>query len=133
MRAAEAIAANPEKSDRAIAAEIGTSPTTIGKARAQLSTDGQLEDIQRIGLDGKTRRLPADRPLLVECPVSPAGASLVRPFLAGEPRGAGPGPALTGAASDRHQGCRYWRHPFHCAAVPDGALTGPLLHLMVMQ
>lgn len=32
-RAAAAVAANPEKSDRAIAAELGVSPTTVGKAR----------------------------------------------------------------------------------------------------
>ena len=32
IRAAEAIKANPEKSDRAIAKEIGASPTTVGKA-----------------------------------------------------------------------------------------------------
>lgn len=43
VRAAEAIRANPEKSDRAIAKEIDASPTTVGKAREQLSTDGQLE------------------------------------------------------------------------------------------
>jgi hypothetical protein len=55
VRAKEAIEAHPEKSDRAIAAELGVSPTTVGKAR-QLSSDGQLSD--RTGLDGKTRRLP---------------------------------------------------------------------------
>jgi hypothetical protein len=57
-RAAEAIKANPEKSDRAIAKEIGASPTTVGKAREQLSTSGQLNDEPRIGLDGKARKLP---------------------------------------------------------------------------
>jgi hypothetical protein len=56
QRAAEAIKANPEKSDRAIAAEIGASPTTVGKAREQLSSGGQLEDAPRTGLDGKTRK-----------------------------------------------------------------------------
>jgi len=51
--------ANPEKSDRAIAEEIGTSPTTIGKAREQLSSGGQLDkESKRTGLDGKTRKLP---------------------------------------------------------------------------
>src|SRR5262245_23999563 len=58
VRAAEAVKANPEKSDRAIAAEIGASPTTVGKARKELSTDGQLDDEPRTGLDGKVRRLP---------------------------------------------------------------------------
>jgi hypothetical protein len=33
LRAAEAIAKNPEKSDRAIAAEIGASHTTVQRAR----------------------------------------------------------------------------------------------------
>lgn len=54
-RAEAAIAANPQKSDRAIAADIGTSPTTVGKARKQLSTDGQLK---RTGRDGKQRKAP---------------------------------------------------------------------------
>jgi DNA-binding transcriptional MocR family regulator len=58
QRAADAIKANPEKSDRAIAKEIGASPTTVGKAREQLSTTGQLEDRPRTGLDGKTRKMP---------------------------------------------------------------------------
>jgi hypothetical protein len=63
MRAAEAIKASPEKSDRAIAVEIGASPTTVGKAREQLSTTGQLEDTPRTGLDGKTRRTPVKQAL----------------------------------------------------------------------
>jgi hypothetical protein len=62
QRAAEAVKANPEKSDRAIAKEIGASPTTVGKAREQLSTTGQLEDTPRTGLDGKTRAQPTKAP-----------------------------------------------------------------------
>ena len=58
VRAAEAVKANPEKSDRAIAKEIDASPTTVGKAREQLSTDGQLRDQPRTGLDGKARKTP---------------------------------------------------------------------------
>jgi hypothetical protein len=54
-RAIQAVTANPEKSDRAIAKDIGASPTTVGKAR-ELSTTGQLET--RTGLDGKARKLP---------------------------------------------------------------------------
>src|SRR5262245_10317447 len=50
QRAAKAIAANPQKSDRAIAKELGVSPTTVGKAR-QVSTSGQVS--KRVGLDGK--------------------------------------------------------------------------------
>jgi hypothetical protein len=41
-----------------IAKEIDASPTTVGKAREQLSTTGQLEDTPRIGLDGRTRKTP---------------------------------------------------------------------------
>jgi len=59
VRAAAAVKATPEKSDRAIAKEIGASPTTVGKARDELSTTGQLKDGPRTGLDGKTRKLPA--------------------------------------------------------------------------
>ena len=75
VRAVEAIRANPERSDRAIAADLGVSGETVRQARKQLpsdlavdarigldgkarqlSTDGQLDE--RTGLDGKTRRLP---------------------------------------------------------------------------
>jgi hypothetical protein len=58
LRAAEAIAANPEKSDRAIAADIGVSPMTVNRARATVP-DVTVEE--RIGLDGKTRRMPEHR------------------------------------------------------------------------
>jgi hypothetical protein len=56
VRAAEALKANPEKSDRSIAEEIGASPTTVGKAREELSSSGQLEDGPRVGKDGKARQ-----------------------------------------------------------------------------
>lgn len=56
VRAAEALRANPEKSDRSIADEIGASPTTIGKAREELLSSGQLEDGPRVGKDGKMRQ-----------------------------------------------------------------------------
>jgi hypothetical protein len=42
-RAKAAVKTNPEKSDRQIAEEIGTSPTTVGKACKQLYSDGQLK------------------------------------------------------------------------------------------
>jgi hypothetical protein len=58
VRAAEAIKANPEKSDRAIAADIGVAPNTVKTARDELRSTAQLEDGERIGLDGKTRKLP---------------------------------------------------------------------------
>jgi hypothetical protein len=55
IRAAEAIRANPEKSDRAIAVELGIDHKTVAKAR---DATGECSPVTRIGLDGKTRRLP---------------------------------------------------------------------------
>lgn len=69
-RAAEAVAAHPDRSDRAIASEIGVSPTTVGKARASTVHTGQLDE-PRIGRDGKTRKLPdPDPPVAPEPPAS---------------------------------------------------------------
>lgn len=65
-RARAAIAANPGLSDRAIAAEIGTSHQTIMRARRGTGPDGPVEP--RTGLDGKTRRLPI-RPEVFEAEV----------------------------------------------------------------
>jgi hypothetical protein len=61
--AAEAITASPEKSDRAIADEIGVGKDTVRRAR--VAHDAPVES--RTGKDGRTRRLPepAD-PELVE-------------------------------------------------------------------
>lgn len=55
-RAREAVKANPEKSDRAIAKEIGVDHKTVGTARKELT--GENSPVERIGLDGKVRRLP---------------------------------------------------------------------------
>jgi hypothetical protein len=55
VRAAEAIAANPEKSDRAIAANIGVDHKTVSTAR---KATGESSPVERTGLDGKTRKLP---------------------------------------------------------------------------
>jgi len=55
-RAAEAVAANPEKSDRAIAAATGLSHETVRTARK--ATGKNLTVERRIGRDGKTRRAP---------------------------------------------------------------------------
>lgn len=57
--AAKAVAANPEKSDRAIADEIGVSHATVSRARATVS--GETVDEPRIGLDGRTRKQPVRR------------------------------------------------------------------------
>jgi hypothetical protein len=55
VRAAEAIEANPEKSDRAIAKELGVSDRTVNRARPSTATHDAVG--QRTGLDGKTRSL----------------------------------------------------------------------------
>jgi hypothetical protein len=84
--AAEAVKANPEKSDRAIAADIGVSKDTVREVRDELATTSQLEDGPRVGLDGKTRRLPvrevARRPtesLAQEGPNRPTNGGRVSP------------------------------------------------------
>lgn len=51
VRAAAAVAASPEKSDRAIAAEIGVDHKTVGKARREGGDDSPPETRQ--GQDGK--------------------------------------------------------------------------------
>jgi hypothetical protein len=53
------VAANPGKSDRAIAAAAGVSRPTVAKAR---KATGKLLPVEkRVGKDGKTRRMPAPR------------------------------------------------------------------------
>jgi hypothetical protein len=52
-----AVAANPEKSDRAIAEEIGVHHSTVNEARKR-STAGNPTVEKRTGRDGKTRRMP---------------------------------------------------------------------------
>jgi hypothetical protein len=42
MRAAKAIAENPEKSDRAIAADIGVDHKTVGSVRAEAEANGEI-------------------------------------------------------------------------------------------
>jgi len=57
-KAAAALARSPEKSDRAIAAEIGVSKDTVRRART--GADAPV-DRPRVGLDGKTRKSPIKR------------------------------------------------------------------------
>ena len=57
--AARAIADNPDRSDRAIAKELGIGNKTVSRARATVSPD--TVDEPRVGLDGKMRRLPVRR------------------------------------------------------------------------
>ncbi|UPK31756.1 hypothetical protein IVB18_25845 [Bradyrhizobium sp. 186] len=51
-----AIAAHPQKSDRAIAEEIGVDHKTVAKARARTGDHSPVE--KRIGKDGKARKMP---------------------------------------------------------------------------
>jgi len=54
-RAAAAIAADPNKSDRAIAADLGVGSNTVRRARAT-APSGAVDT--RVGLDGKVRQMP---------------------------------------------------------------------------
>ena len=58
QHAAEAVAAHPEKSNRAIASDIGVDEKTVRQARAS-TADYSAVDEPRTGRDGKTRRLPS--------------------------------------------------------------------------
>ena len=55
-RAEYALLKNPDKSDRAIAAEIGVAPNTVKKARKSTAHGCAVE--KRTGLDGKVRKVP---------------------------------------------------------------------------
>jgi hypothetical protein len=57
VQAKERVEANPEKSNRAIAAELGIGEATVRRARAETTAPDDAVD-ERIGLDGKTRRMP---------------------------------------------------------------------------
>jgi hypothetical protein len=61
VRAREAVEANPEKSDRAIAKEIRVTAPTVGKARRESTVNDFTVD-ERTGLDGKTRKQPTTFP-----------------------------------------------------------------------
>jgi len=58
QRAAEAIAEHPEKSNRAIADDIGVDEKTVREARAS-TADWSAVDEPRTGKDGRTRKLPS--------------------------------------------------------------------------
>lgn len=57
QRAVEAVKANPQKSDRAIAADIGVAPNTVRAARDTTAQSCAVDE-PRVGLDGKIRKLP---------------------------------------------------------------------------
>jgi anti-sigma28 factor (negative regulator of flagellin synthesis) len=80
--AAKAIAANPTKSNRAIAEEIGVSEPTVRRARTA-SPDAVGSNQPRTGLDGKVRKQPARKTAKQEeTPPAPAEAA---PAEAAEP------------------------------------------------
>jgi hypothetical protein len=67
QRAKAAVAAHPEKSDRAIAEEIGVGKDTVRRARVE-ATGANAPVDSRTGKDGKVRKLPGRR---VEEPEEP--------------------------------------------------------------
>lgn len=59
-RVAAALLRDPKRSDRAIAVQVGCSPTFVGKVRADLVSQRQLSTVDsRQGQDGRVRALPA--------------------------------------------------------------------------
>jgi ParB-like chromosome segregation protein Spo0J len=53
---------DPTKSDRAVATIADVSPTTVGAVRSELSSSGQLPNVdQTVGRDGKARSRPKGR------------------------------------------------------------------------
>jgi len=76
IAAAIAVAAHPAKSNRAIAAETGIPEISIRRARNSTASNDAVD--KRIGLDGKTRRLPTtpDRPTPSELKHVPAAVEL---------------------------------------------------------
>jgi hypothetical protein len=60
-RAKAAIETAPERSNRSIAEEIGVDEGTVRKARKISAVDSAVET--RLGLDGRRRRLPGERPI----------------------------------------------------------------------
>jgi len=61
QRAADAVAEHPEKSNRAIAEQIGVDEKTVRKARSSTADHSAVEE-PRTGKDGKTRRMPSYMP-----------------------------------------------------------------------
>jgi hypothetical protein len=57
-RAEQAIAANPDKSDRAIADEIGVGKDTVRRVRK--ATGAHAPVGKRVGKDGKARKVPGN-------------------------------------------------------------------------
>lgn len=79
--AAKAVARNPQKSNRAIAADLGISDMTVQRARKQLQQNvavGATSAVEagRIGLDGKYRSMPRKEHVEAAQQLTPAERSL---------------------------------------------------------
>jgi hypothetical protein len=73
MRAAAAIEANPDKSDRAIATDLGVGKDTVRRARKPTGARAPV-DAKRRGKDGKLRRMPVRPPAPVSDPTAEVNA-----------------------------------------------------------
>lgn len=80
-RAEEALAENPQLSDRAIAEEIGVSDRTVNRARKSTATNVAVE--KRIGKDGKQRKMPEAKTVETGDPEPSAQTMLLRMQLDG--------------------------------------------------
>lgn len=78
-RAAEAVAANPQKSDRAIAEEIGVGNATVSRVRREATVSNDTVE-KRVGLDGKARAMPSklDRAREIVRPIIEGGGGISR-------------------------------------------------------
>src|SRR5262245_51212378 len=77
-RAAAAVAANPDKSDRAIAAELGVGRMTVQRARKKSTVPhGTVEKTKRTGRDGRKRAAP--KPKKAEDEVQRQASINIRP------------------------------------------------------
>lgn len=77
MKIAEkAVMENPQKSNRAIADEIGVSDQTIGRARRKTTATFVAVGALRIGKDGKRRRMPGDKKCGMQIAIPNGYASL---------------------------------------------------------
>lgn len=72
-----AIAANPNKSDRAIATDLGVDHKTVGAARRELG--GEDSPPERVGRDGKIYSLPKREAEQVRKNSAPSGGKAVAP------------------------------------------------------
>jgi len=85
QQAIEALKANPEKSNHAIAKEIGADKVTVDRARKKLEATGDMSPVtERVGLDNTTRKVPSSKPE-PEPEIAPAVSYLDKPWQAVDP------------------------------------------------